>query len=299
MPTLYLVATPIGNLEDISQRALRLLSDVALIAAEDTRVTRQLLSHYAISTPLTTYTDAYDRQKASRQSRVLEVLDTGQDVALVSDAGTPGLSDPGYELVQAVLAAGHTVQAIPGPSAITAALAASGLPTDRFLFVGFLPRKAGERRGFLADLADEPGTWIAFEAPHRLVDALADLLTVLGDRQVAIARELTKRYEEIWRGPVSGAVAHFTANPPRGEITLVVAGAGRRRDHQRWPEAQLRVAIELLAAEGMAPSGIARVLARLAGWPRSEVYDLVTRAAAPTRPRGVGHSSENSVDKRD
>ncbi len=235
MPTLYLVATPIGNLEDISQRGLRVLREVALIAAEDTRVTRQLLSHYAISTPLTTYTDAYDRQKASRQERVLDELAAGRDVALVSDAGMPGLSDPGYELVLAALAAGHAVEAIPGPSAITTALAASGLPADRFLFVGFLPRKAGERRAFLADLADEPGTWIAFEAPHRLVDALADVLAVLGDRQVAVARELTKRFEETWRGTVSGAVAHFTANPPRGEITLVVAGTGRRRDHQRWP----------------------------------------------------------------
>jgi 16S rRNA (cytidine1402-2'-O)-methyltransferase len=279
MPTLYLIATPIGNLEDVSQRALRILREVALIAAEDTRVTRQLLSHYAILTPLTTYTDAYDRQKASRQGRVLEGLDAGQDVALVSDAGTPGLSDPGYELVQAVLAAGHAVQAIPGPSAITTALAASGLPADRFLFVGFLPRKAGERRSFLAELADEPGTWVAFEAPHRLLDALADLLVVLGDRQMAVARELTKRFEEIWRGPVSGAIDHFGAHPPRGEITLVVAGTGRRRDAQRWTEAQLRVAVDLLAAEQVTPSGMARVLSRLAGWPRSEVYNLVTQIA--------------------
>lgn len=279
MPTLYLVATPIGNLEDISQRALRVLRAVALIAAEDTRVTRQLLSHYAISTPLSTYTDAYDRQKTSRQGRVLDELAAGRDVALVSDAGTPGLSDPGYELVQAVLAAGHAVQAIPGPSAVTSALAASGLPADRFLFVGFLPRKAGERRSFLAELAEEPGAVVAFEAPHRLVDALADVQAVLGDRQIAVARELTKRYEQIWRGTVSGALAYFTANPPRGEITLVIAGAGRRRDDQRWPEAQVRVAIELLAAEGVAPSGIARIVSRLAGWARSDVYDLVARQA--------------------
>lgn len=279
MSTLYLIATPIGNLEDISQRALRVLRAVALIAAEDTRVTRQLLSHYAISTPLSTYTDAYDRQKTSRQGRVLDELAAGRDVALVSDAGTPGLSDPGYELVQAVMAAGHAVQAIPGPSAVTSALAASGLPADRFLFVGFLPRKAGERRSFLAELAEEPGAVVAFEAPHRLVDALADVQAVLGDRQIAVARELTKRYEQIWRGSVSGALAHFTANPPRGEITLVIAGAGRRRDDQRWPEAQVRVAIEMLAAEGVAPSGIARIVSRLAGWARSDVYDLVARQA--------------------
>jgi 16S rRNA (cytidine1402-2'-O)-methyltransferase len=279
MSTLYLIATPIGNLEDISQRGLRVLREVALIAAEDTRVTRHLLSHFAISTPLATYTDAYDRQKAGRQGRVLEALEAGRDVALVSDAGTPGLSDPGYELVRAVLAAGHAVQAIPGPSAITTALVASGLPADRFLFVGFLPRKGADRRSLLAELADEPGTWIAFEAPHRLLDALADLLAVQGDRQIAVARELTKRFEEVWRGPVSQALAHYTANPPRGEITLVAAGTGRRRDKERWPEARLRETIELLAGEGMSPSGIARVAARLSGWPRAEVYDLVARQA--------------------
>jgi 16S rRNA (cytidine1402-2'-O)-methyltransferase len=279
MSTLYLIATPIGNLEDISQRGLRVLREVALIAAEDTRVTRHLLSHFAISTPLATYTDAYDRQKAGRQGRVLEALEAGRDVALVSDAGTPGLSDPGYELVRAVLAAGHAVQAIPGPSAITTALVASGLPADRFLFVGFLPRKGADRRSLLAELADEPGTWIAFEAPHRLLDALADLLAVQGDRQIAVARELTKRFEEVWRGPVSQALAHYTATPPRGEITLVAAGTGRRRDKERWPEARLRETIELLAGEGMSPSGIARVAARLSGWPRAEVYDLVARQA--------------------
>lgn len=277
MATLYLVATPIGNLEDISQRALRTLRDVALVAAEDTRVTRRLLAHFDIAAPLTTYTDAYDRQKAGRQARVLKELALGHDVALVSDAGTPGLSDPGYELVAATLAAGHDVQAIPGPSAITAALVSSGLPADRFLFVGFLPRRSAERRRMLAELAGEPGTWIAFEAPHRLADALADMLAVLGDRPMAVARELTKRFEEVWRGRASEALEHFAANPPRGEITLVVAGAGHHRADQRWPEAQLRIAIELLAAEGVGPSGIARVLARLSGWSRASVYDLVAR----------------------
>lgn len=279
MSTLYLIATPIGNLEDISQRALRVLGEVALIAAEDTRVTRHLLSHYGISTLLATYTDAYQRQKAGRQGRVLETLDGGRDVALVSDAGTPGLSDPGYELVRSALAAGHAVQAIPGPSAITTALVASGLPADRFLFVGFLPRKAGERRSLLVELAGEPGTWLAFEAPHRLLETLDDLQAVLGDRQVAVARELTKRFEEIWRGPVSQALAHYTTNPPRGEVTLVVAGTGQRRGGERWPEAKVREVAGLLAGEGMTPAGIARVLARLAGWQRAEVYDLVARQA--------------------
>ena len=146
MSTLFLVATPIGNLEDMSPRAVRTLQEVALIAAEDTRVTRHLLTHFGVATPLVTYTDAYQRQKEARQDRVLQELAAGHDVALVSDAGTPGVSDPGYQLVQAALAAGHAVQAIPGPSAVVTALAASGLPSDRFLFVGFLPRRAAERR---------------------------------------------------------------------------------------------------------------------------------------------------------
>lgn len=275
MSTLYLVATPIGNLEDISARALRTLREVALIAAEDTRVTRHLLTHFDISTPLATYTDAYQRQKSARQGRVLEELAVGHDVALVSDAGMPGLSDPGYELVQAALAAGHTVQAIPGPSAIVTALAASGLPADRFLFVGFLPRKGAERRGLLADLADEPGTWVAFESPNRLLGALTDLLAVQGNRRVVVARELSKRFEQFWRGTASDAVAYFTAMPPRGEITLVVAGTGQPRGADRWSEAQVRSALELLAVEGVAPAGRARVVARLSHWPRGEVYELV------------------------
>ena len=275
MSTLYLVATTIGNLEDMSPRGLHTLRQVALIAAEDTRVTRNLLTHFGISTALVTYTDAYARQKGARQSKVLEALAAGGDVALVSDAGMPGVSDPGYELVQAVLAAGHAVQAIPGPSAVITALAASGLPTERFLFVGFLPRKAAERRSLLAELADEPATWLAFESPNRLTAALADLLAVQGDRRVAVARELSKRFEEIWRGPASEALAYFTATPARGEVTLVVAGTGRARGAERWSEAQVRAALTLLVAEEVAPAARARVVAHLSHWPRSEVYALL------------------------
>lgn len=274
MSILYVVGTPIGNLEDIGQRALRVLTEADLIAAEDTRVTHTLLERYGINTPLTTYTDAYDRQKAARTERVLEALNAGRRVALVSDAGMPGLADPGYELIRAALAAGHQVVVVPGPSAVTAALVASGLPTDRFLYIGYLPRRAAARRALLAELADEPGTIVAFEAPHRLLASLQDLLEVLGDRQIAVSRELTKRFEEIWRGPVSQALAYFTANSPRGEITLVIAGAGRSRSHAEWSQAQVAEAVELLRAEGLSAAAIARVVARLSGWERSRVYAL-------------------------
>ena len=170
MTTLYVVGTPIGNLEDMTDRARRVLAEVDLIAAEDTRVTRQLLTRFDIHTELTTYTDAYFRKKAERLGEVLGALDRGRDVALVSDAGMPGLSDPGFELVDAAIAAGHEIVVIPGPSAITAALVVSGLPTERFLFLGFLPRKGGERRSALAEVADEPATLVLFESPHRVVD---------------------------------------------------------------------------------------------------------------------------------
>lgn len=275
MSTLFVVATPIGNLEDVTLRALRLLREVALIAAEDTRVTRQLCARYDIHTPLTTFTDAYERRQSGRLQHVLDTLAAGQDVALVSDAGMPSLSDPGYVLIQATLAAGHRVEAVPGPSAITAALVASGLPGDRFVFVGFLPRKAGERRALLAGLAAEPGTIVAFEAPHRLLDALDDLQATLGDRPIAVARELTKHFEEIWRGQASVARDYYAHHPPKGEITLVIAGARRQRKLDEWSEAEVRRAIALLKEEGLSPAATARVVARLAGWTRSEVYALV------------------------
>lgn len=275
MSVLTIVGTPIGNLEDISARALRVLREVSLIAAEDTRVTRHLCARYDIHTPLTSFTDAYDRRQSGRLHHVLEALDSGQDVALVSDAGMPGISDPGYVLIQAALAAGHRVEVVPGPSAVTTALVGSGLPSDRFLFVGFLPRKAGERRALLAELAAEPGTLVAFEAPHRLLDALDDLLATLGDRPMAVARELTKRFEEIWRGSVSAAKDYYTQHPLKGEITLVVAGAGRPRSTTGWSEPEVRNAVALLTEEGLSPAATARVIARLAGWSRSDVYDLV------------------------
>jgi 16S rRNA (cytidine1402-2'-O)-methyltransferase len=218
MPTLYLVATPIGNLEDMSLRAIRILSQVRLIAAEDTRKTKRLLSAYNIKTPLVSY---YEHSKLSKLSQLLRQLEEG-DIALVSEAGMPGISDPGYELVTAAIEHGIPVVPIPGPSAVLAALAISGLPANQFLFLGFLPRRKGERRRLLQSIALETHTIVAFEAPHRLLKALADVLEVLGNRRIAICRELTKIHEEVFRGTISQALEHFTT--PRGEFTLVIEG---------------------------------------------------------------------------
>ncbi len=274
MHTLYLVATPIGNLEDISPRALRILGQVGLIAAEDTRVTAHLLQHFNLQTPLRSY---HEHNKLTRLDAILEALASG-DVALVSDAGTPAINDPGYELVRAVLAAGHTVTPIPGPSAPIAALSASGLPSDRFLYLGYLPRKHGERCQALQQAASLPYTLIFLETPHRLVEALKDILEILGDRPMAVARELTKLHEEIVRAPVSAALAHFEAQPPRGEITLVIAGASA--SEERWSDERLLEAIQQRRRQGQAAAQIAAELADLSGWPRKTIYRLVSEQPA-------------------
>jgi 16S rRNA (cytidine1402-2'-O)-methyltransferase len=217
-PSLYVVATPIGNLEDISLRALRLLKQVKLIAAEDTRTTRNLLNHYDIKTPLTSYHEHNERTKLNYLLGRLEQ----EDVALVSEAGMPGLSDPGYELIAAAIEHGIPVVPIPGASAVITALVVSGLPTDQFLYLGFLPRRPGIRRRLLRSVVNEPRTLVAFEAPHRLLDALNDAMEILGDREAAVCRELTKVHEEVFRGRLSQAIAHF--KQPRGEFTLVIEG---------------------------------------------------------------------------
>jgi len=222
MAVLYLVATPIGNLEDISLRALRILREVRLVAAEDTRRTRKLLVTYDIGTPLTSY---HEHNKWSKIDYILDCLAAG-DVALVSDAGMPGMSDPGYELVVAASERGVPVVPIPGPSVVITALVVSGLPTGRFIYLGFLPRRASSRRQLLASVADEQGTIVALESPHRLRATLDDILTALGDRRVAVCRELTKIHEEVFRGVVSEAREHFTQ--PRGEFTIVIAGKEER-----------------------------------------------------------------------
>lgn len=222
MGTLYVVGTPIGNLEDVSLRAIRVLREVDLIAAEDTRTTRTLLRAHEVATPLTSFHEFSGPGKVRRLAERLE----SQDVALVSDAGMPGLSDPGYPLIRAALEAGHAVVPIPGASAILAALVGSGLPMHAFHFLGFLPRKSGERRRALGALSEEEATLVAFESPHRLLAALADAEVALGDRPMAAARELTKKFEEFVRGTVSEVRAHFAEHAPRGEFTLVFAGRG-------------------------------------------------------------------------
>jgi len=218
MPTLYIVATPIGNLEDISLRALRTLHEVKLIAAEDTRQTKRLLTTYNIRTPITSY---HEHNKWTKLSYILSYLKEG-DVALVCDGGMPGISDPGYELIVSATQQGIPVVAIPGPSVVTTALVVSGLPMEKFVYLGYLPHKTNDRQRLLKSVADEPGTIVVLEAPHRILAALSDILLVLGDRQVAVCRELTKIHEEVFRGRVSQAIEHFAE--PRGEFTLVIEG---------------------------------------------------------------------------
>lgn len=270
MGTLYLVATPIGNLEDISRRALRILGEVSLIAAEDTRQTRKLLSHFELHTRLISY---FEHNKLARLEIILEALDAG-DVALVSDAGTPALNDPGYELVRAALQAGHRVSPVPGPASPIAALIASGLATDRFLFLGYLPRKSSERRDELAKVAGLPYTLIFLETPHRLLASLSDLREALGDRHIAVARELTKVHEEIWRGTIGGALQHFSA--PRGEFVLVVEANTEARQG-KWTEEQLLSAIQEELQNGETPTALAARLAERSGWPRREIYGMTLR----------------------
>jgi len=267
--TLYLVATPIGNLEDITARALRVLREAKLIAAEDTRHTRGLLAHFDIHTPLTSY---FEHNKLSKLDEILEALNTG-DVALVSDAGTPALSDPGYELVQAALEAGFKVVPVPGPSAVVAALVASGLPTDAFVYLGFLPRKDSERRKLLESIAAEPRTLVAYESPHRLLDTLAEIEATLGNRRVAVARELTKMFEEIYRGSAGEAHAHFAAKGVAGEITLVIAGAAGQPAEQ-WDETRVRGKLAELISTGLKRKEAAKRVAELSGWNTREVYNL-------------------------
>jgi 16S rRNA (cytidine1402-2'-O)-methyltransferase len=220
--TLYVVATPIGNLEDMTLRALRILASVDAIAAEDTRHTRQLLTHHGISKPLISY---HDHNKVRQAPRLLEMLQAGQSVALVTDAGTPGISDPAYYLIQLLLPEDIRIVPIPGPTAVIAALSVAGLPTDRFVFEGFLPVKSGRRQRRLESLRDEPRTIVVYESPHRLVRLLQEIATHFGaDRRVVIARELTKRFEEILRGTASSLHADLQHRSIKGECTVLNAG---------------------------------------------------------------------------
>ncbi len=269
MPTLYVVATPIGNLEDISLRAIQALRKVKLIAAEDTRKTRRLLTAYDIKTPMTSY---FEHNKITKLEYIFSQL-KGGDVALVSEAGMPGISDPGYELIAAASKKNVPIVPIPGPSAITTALAVSGLPTDRFTFIGFLPNKATARRKALKNIADEPGTIIALEAPHRLAATLEDMLQILGDRHIAVCRELTKLHEEIFRGTVGEAIKHFTA--PRGEFTLVIQGKGIK-EKPRLTEEVERQLHEMYLAGASVKEAVATVAGKT-GLKKKELYQTWLR----------------------
>jgi 16S rRNA (cytidine1402-2'-O)-methyltransferase len=276
MGTLYVVATPIGNLEDITLRAIRVLKEVGLIAAEDTRKTMRLLARYDIHTPLQSYHRHSDRGKTEW---LLEALET-RDVALVSEAGMPGISDPGQELIAAALERGIAVVPIPGPSALTAALVVSGLPADRFLYLGFLPRVRSDRRRLLESVRAQPYTLVVFEAPHRLIAALADLEEVLGDRRAAAARELTKRHEEVVRGAISQLRAAFQERPPRGEFTLVIAPgeANPERQDARQP-ADLAALARELRDEGFSGKDAVRRLMEATGAGRREAYQAWLQTA--------------------
>ncbi len=269
MGTLYIVATPIGNLRDITLRALDILRQVDLIAAEDTRVTRVLLRTYDIHTPMTSY---YEHNKLQKLDYILKALAQG-DVALVSDAGTPGINDPGYELVQAALAAGYPVRIVPGPSAPVAALVVSGLPTHRFLYLGYAPRRSRERRQRFQEVRWEPGTLIFLETPHRLVGCLADAVDVFGeDRPCAVVRELTKVHEEVFRGTLAQAWRHYQNHPPRGEIVLLIAGATTPAPPVN-PE-RVREGLHLLQEAGLSRAQAARILSRVLGISRRQVYNM-------------------------
>jgi 16S rRNA (cytidine1402-2'-O)-methyltransferase len=264
MPALYIVATPIGNLEDVTLRALGILREVKLIAAEDTRRTKRLLAAYDIETPLTSY---HEHNKLAKLDYILNRLSDG-DVALVSDAGMPGISDPGHELIVACTQRGIPVVPIPGPSVVITALAISGLDTGKFIYLGFLPHKAGARKRLLKSVADEMATIIVLESPHRLLPALEDIMAVLGDREISVCRELTKVHEEVFRGRISQAIAHFTK--PRGEFTLVIEGKKEREKPKLTPaiKKQLR---EMRRSGVAAKEAVARVSGET-GVSKKELY---------------------------
>jgi len=266
---LYIVATPIGNLEDITLRALRVLREVDMIAAEDTRHTQILLRHHDIYTPLTSYHEHNEKTKAQE---LVTRLVRGKNIALVSDAGTPAISDPGFRLVVQAIRAGVRIIPIPGASALTAVLSATGLPTDRFVFEGFLPAKKSQRRERLQTLRDETRTLIFYEAPHRLKDTLDDIHELLGNREAVLAREVSKIHEEFLRGPVSTLVRALGSGEVRGEVTLIISGsAGESRVNEDLVKAEIRE----LKGQGLRVKEIAEVLGEKFGYPKKDIYRLV------------------------
>jgi 16S rRNA (cytidine1402-2'-O)-methyltransferase len=270
MSTLYIVPTPIGNLEDITLRALRVLREVKLIAAEDTRTSRVLLDHFDIATPMTSY---HEHNKLAKLDAIFAAL-AGGDVALISDAGTPGISDPGYELIAATLARGVRVEALPGACAAITALVASGLPTEGFVFLGFPPRKAGELRALFAVVRDETRTLILYESPYRLVDTLQAAIDVMGeDRPACVGREISKLHEEYTRAPLGEVLAYYQSHTPRGEVVLLIGGASPR-EPEVWDEARVRAALAARLARGERLKDAAKALAGESGWDRRVIYSI-------------------------
>jgi 16S rRNA (cytidine1402-2'-O)-methyltransferase len=285
--TLYIVATPIGNLEDLTFRALRVLKEVDLVAAEDTRHSRKLFSHYGIATPLTPY---HEHNEERKTAELLELLRQGRNIALITDAGTPAVADPGYRLVRACREAGLPVAAVPGPAAVTTALSVAGLPTDRFAFEGFLPSRAGARREKLRALRHEARTVALYETPHRLVAALRDVVEELGaEREVAVVRELTKLHEEVVRGGAGQVLADFAGRDQvRGEIVLLLAPAAE-------PEAAVQdvpQALRLLLEDGVPLRQAVKQVAKASGQPGDEVY----RQALEIRSQESGDRSQEDQE---
>lgn len=268
--TLYIVGTPIGNLEDMTFRAVRILQSVDLIAAEDTRHTGKLLQHFQIKTPQISY---HDHNRTSRTPELIFRLKQGTAIALVTDAGMPGISDPGYELVKAAADENILVVPIPGVSAVVTGLSASGLPSDRFAFEGFLPAKEKERRTYLEALKTETRTLVFYEAPHRVQKTLQDMGSVLGrDRAITLARELTKMHEEFWRGTVGDAIAHYTDHEPKGEFTIILAGA--ELTPTVLSEDALKSELQALMQQGLSRSDASRQLAQQTALPKRQIYQL-------------------------
>ena len=272
---LYVVATPIGNLEDVTVRALRVLREVDLIAAEDTRHTRKLLAHYDVPTRLTSY---HDHAEAAKTPKLIDRLHAGKNVALVSDAGTPGISDPGYRLVNAAAESGIRVVPVPGPSMVTALLSVGGLPTDRFAFEGFLPARQSRRRRMLHALRREPRTLVLYESPHRLLDCLDDVVAELGDRRVVVGRELTKRFEDILRGSINEVAATLGNRPVKGEVALLVEGWDGEEDQAAGPSAE--DLMQQLLADGVALKEAARTVGETCDLSGREAYALGLRLKA-------------------
>ena len=273
MGTLYLVATPIGNLSDLSERALAVLREADLIAAEDTRHTLKLLNHFAIKKPMISY---FEHNKSERGQEILRILKEGKDVALVSDAGTPAISDPGEDLVRLCVENGISVEVLPGACAFATALVGSGMPTGRFAFEGFLTVNKKNRIQRLEEVKNDVRTLIFYEAPHKLLTTLKDMLSVLGDRKIVLARELTKKFEEYRRTTLSQAIEYYEETPPKGEFVLILSGADPEELKQEYLAA-LPDAEELLrkySAEGMRAKELTKRVADELKQPRREIYDL-------------------------